>query len=651
MKVDVAICGNPNVGKTSLFNLLTGSRQRVGNWPGVTVTKKEGYKHWKGHEIRFVDLPGTYTLGARSLDEKIARDAIVNGDEDIIVIISDSLSMERGLYLLIQVLEATAKPVIFVINAIDEAKRAGIVIDKLGLERALNVPVVFTSALTGEGIEELCDKILEVYSKPSINQRSFILRYGVEIEEILQKITYRISEQRQFSEYNLRWLAIKFLESDPEITKSLSNVISDVRIPEDVQIEISSTRYQLVSNLLRNFVSESSYDVWSVSDAIDHVFTHKYLGIPIFLAILYMIFKVTFEIAAPLSDLIAAFFDWLSGVFSRLSPNWLASLLSDGIIGGVGSILTFVPNIFILFFMMGFLEETGYFSRAAFVVDRLMYYLKISGRSFISFILGFGCSVPAIMSTRVMEDQRERLVTLLSIPFISCSARLPVYVLIAGTFFGKNAGNAIFSVYFLSIVVTVISILALNKLFFKGVPSPFIVEMPRYRMPTAKNLLVYMWSNGKHFLQKAGTIILVSTVVIWFLSYFPTGDVGNSYAARLGKFIQPMFKVHGFDWRVTTSLIFGISAKEVVVSSYATLVGAEEGSPSLMNTLRSSIDSISAFALMVFVMAYIPCFATLATIKSETGSLKYSVLSIVYTTVVAYILSLIVVVVGKALIT
>jgi len=651
MKIDVALCGNPNVGKTSLFNLLTGARQRVGNWPGVTVTKKEGYRYWKGHEIRFVDLPGTYTLGARSLDEKIARDNIVNGNNDIIVVISDSLNIERGLYLLIQVLEATTKSVIFVINAIDEAKKAGVVIDKIGLEHALNIPVVFTSALTGEGMEELCDKILEIYAKAFTDQRSFIFRYTDDVEEIIQRLIDLISKKREFEGYNKRWLAIKFLENDPEIVKLISDSVSEssIKISDDIQIEISASRYQFVSNLARNFVSKSSYNIWSISDAIDHVFTHKYLGIPIFLSILYMIFKVTFEIAAPVSDLIALFFDWLSRVFRQFSPQWLGSLISDGIIGGVGSVLTFVPNIFILFFMMGFLEETGYFSRAAFVVDRLMYYLKVSGRAFISFILGFGCSVPAIMSTRVMEDPRERLVTLLSVPFISCSARLPVYILIAGALFSKNAGNAVFGVYLLSIVLTALSILILNKVFFKGVPSPFIIEMPRYRMPKIKNLAMYMWNNGKHFLQKAGTIILISTLVIWFLSYFPTGTSEDSYAARLGKFIQPIFKLHGFDWRITTSLIFGISAKEVVVSSYATLLGTEEGSPGVINTLRNSLNPINAFALMVFIMAYVPCFATLAAIKSETGSLKYSLFSMFYSTGVAYVLSLIIVIVGKAL--
>ncbi|MDI3473405.1 MAG: ferrous iron transport protein [Thermotogaceae bacterium] len=649
MKIDVAICGNPNVGKTSLFNALTGSRQRVGNWPGVTVAKKEGYRYWKGHELKFVDLPGTYTLGAQSLDEKIARDAIVNGDEDIVVVISDALSLERGLYLLFQVLEATSKPVIFVINAIDEARKAGIVIDKTGLEVSLNIPVVLTSALTEEGVDELCDKILEVYSKPSIDQRKFILKYNEEIEQAIQKIERELEKEKEFDSYNKRWIAIKTLEGDSEVLQLITKSIPHLEIPEDIQIEISSDRYQLVSNLLKNFVSESSYDVWNISDAIDHVFTHKYIGIPIFLAILYMMFKITFDIAAPLSDSVAAFFDWLANITSSISPRWLASLLSDGIIGGVGSILVFVPNIFILFFMMGFLEETGYFSRAAFVVDRFMYYLKISGRSFISFILGFGCSVPAIMSTRVMGDPRERLVTLLSVPFISCSARLPVYILIAGALF-KNPGNALFGIYFFSIIVTTVSILILNKLFFKGTPSPFIIEMPRYRMPVVKNLVIYMWNNGKHFLQKAGTIILVSAIVIWFLSYFPAGNVENSYAALLGKLIQPVFKVHQFDWRITTSLIFGISAKEVVVSSYATLVGSQEDSPDLVETLRNSLNPVNAFALMVFVMAYVPCFATLATIKSETGSLKYMLFSIVYTILIAYILSLIVVVVGRALI-
>jgi len=633
LTIRVALCGNPNVGKTSLFNALTGMRQYVANWPGVTVEVKEGVRSWKGHQLIITDLPGTYSLFATSLDEKIARDFLLYNTPDVVVVVADALSMEQGLYLLLEILELEARAIL-VVNAIDEAKKKGLIIDKQELSKHLKVPVVLTSALTGEGIHELLDCIV---STASTEQKKVLFNFSDETEKMIQQLAVLI--KTQVGESASRWFAIKYLEGDPHTVKQLSqfDLQSTVK-PGSLKSRIARERYDHIQLIVKESVAAISKEL-SMSEAIDHVLTHKFIGIPVFLALMYLAFKFAFETVQPLSDLLETAFGRLADlVRAHLGDGMIASMLADGVLGGVGAVLVFVPNIFALFFLLGIMEDSGYLPRAAFVMDRVMYSLKLSGRSFMSFLLGFGCSVPAVLSTRGMLDTRERIVSVLSVPFISCSARLPVYLLIASIFFSRNQGMVVFSIYLLSMFAAMISSLVLNKVIFKGQRSVFILELPRYRLPSFKNLALYTWLRGKHFLVKAGTIIFVSSLVLWALMYFPNpNDVTQSFAAQIGRAVSFVLKPLKFDWRASTALFFGVAAKEIIVSTFGMLFNTtDEG---LAAQLSQLFDPVTAFSFIVFVMAYIPCFATLATIKSEIGT-KYVVITIFYSLFIAYVLAL-----------
>ncbi|AJC73018.1 iron transporter FeoB [Pseudothermotoga hypogea DSM 11164 = NBRC 106472] len=633
MTIRVALCGNPNVGKTSLFNALTGMRQYVANWPGVTVEVKEGVRSWKGHQLIITDLPGTYSLFATSLDEKIARDFLLYNTPDVVVVVADALSMEQGLYLLLEILELEARAIL-VVNAIDEAKKKGLIIDKQELSKHLKVPVVLTSALTGEGIHELLDCIV---STASTEQKKVLFNFSDETEKMIQQLATLI--KTQVGESASRWFAIKYLEGDPHTVEQLSrfDLQSSVK-PGSLKSQIARERYDHIQLIVKESVAAISKEL-SMSEAIDHVLTHKFIGIPVFLALMYLAFKFAFETVQPLSDLLENTFSRLADlVTAHLGDGMIASMLADGVLGGVGAVLVFVPNIFALFFLLGIMEDSGYLPRAAFVMDRVMYSLKLSGRSFMSFLLGFGCSVPAVLSTRGMPDTRERIVSVLSVPFISCSARLPVYLLIASIFFSRNQGMVVFSIYLLSMFAAMISSLVLNKVIFKGQRSVFILELPRYRLPSFKNLTLYTWLRGKHFLVKAGTIIFVSSLVLWALMYFPNpNDVTQSFAAQIGRAVSFVLKPLKFDWRASTALFFGVAAKEIIVSTFGMLFNTtDEG---LAAQLSQLFDPVTAFSFIVFVMAYIPCFATLATIKSEIGT-KYVVITIFYSLFIAYVLAL-----------
>ncbi len=639
----VALVGNPNVGKSSLFNTITGARQYVANWPGVTVSRKEGIRRWRGREIKLVDLPGIYSLGAISIDEKITRDYLLREAPDVVVVIVDALNMEQGLYLLIEVLEMREN-VMLVVNAIDEAKKRGMKINRYELEKHFGVHVVFTSAVTGEGIDELLDRALHIITTKDVH--SFVeLTYQKEIEEKVRKIEERIQNAKRLRSYKPRWLALKALEGDPEVLELLEEFEIPVPTGEEnkkYKEMIAQRRYQYIDSVLRE--ATTSFDQkLSVSEAFDHVVTHRFLGIPIFLAMMYLAFTFTFDVMSPLSDLIdtgiSSLGEWLRGVMGN---GWVTSLVVDGVVSGVGAVLVFVPNIFGMFLALGFMEEVGYLPRAAFVIDKLMYKLKLSGRSFMSLILGFGCNVPAVMSTRGIADPRERLITILVAPFITCSARLPIYILLAGIFFKGQEAAVIFTIYISSIVLTAISATLLNKILFKGQPIPLVMELPRYRLPSAKNLWLYVWERGKHFLEKAGTIILISSIAIWFLGSYPA-PADKSFAADLGKFFEPLFRPLGYDWRMVTALIFGTAAKEVVVSTFQMMYG----DPS--SVLPHLITPPVALSFMFFVMAYIPCFATIAVIKTETGGWKWALFSVMYSLFIAYTVSLLISVVGGAI--
>jgi ferrous iron transport protein B len=638
-KTTVALLGNPNVGKTSIFNCLTGSKQIVANWPGVTVEKRVGSLKHGDIALDIVDLPGTYTLGSRSIDEKIARDFLIDERPNVVVVIGDAINLERSLYLLLQVLELRGD-VVLVVNAVDEARKAGLEIDKNELGKQLGIPVVMTSAATGEGIEELKETLVK-----SVRSSSHIhYLFSEEIEQRIEALAGRFRLVPALSEFDSRWLAIKSLEHDSEVEK-----LTGFKVEKDFSSELAETRYRYIKRVLSTSVKGKEKHGWDLSEAIDHVITHRVLGIFVFLSVIYIVFQLTFTVSGPLSLLIESGLETLgSSLGNLIGPAWLRSIVVDGILVGVGAILVFVPNIFILFMALGVLEESGYLPRAAFVIDRLMYSMKLSGRSFISMLLGFGCNVSSIMSTRSISEPKERIVTILVSPFISCSARLPVFLLIAGTFFGAKGGVVVFFLYLLSIIVTVISALIINRLLFKGEPSTMIMELPRYRKPRVSSIILYTWNKGRHFLEKAGTIILGASIVIWILSFFPS-EGSQSYAAMIGRTLEPLFVPLGFSWEMISSLVFGVAAKEVIVSSLTTFYGNYALMGSAMEVMRAAISPVTAFSFLVFVLLYVPCLPTLAVTKNETGSYRYVFFSVIYSLAVAYSLALVVRMIGGLL--
>lgn len=647
MVVTVALVGNPNVGKTSIFNRLVGARQYVANWPGVTVSKIEGATEWKGNTLHFIDLPGTYSLSSKSIDEKITRDFLFFSPPNVTLLIADSLNPEQSFYLLIETLEIT-KSVILVMNSYDEVKRQKTKIDKYELQKHFGVPVVFTSAKTGEGISELKDMIVDIAKGKKI--KNVIFDYK-EYEKIIVDIENQIPDDL-FK--NKRYAALKYLEGDEYFVNKLENIVKiDKAIKENALNHIPKIRYEYVKYVLKEAYSGNNIEyIKTMNDKIDHVLTHKIFGIPILVAIMYIIFKFTFDVVQPLADILDYSFSQLADYVKSFGDGLFTSLIADGLIGGVGGVLVFVPNIFALFIALGILEETGYLPRAAFVLDRIMYKMKLSGRSFMSLLLGFGCNVPSIMTARGLPDEKERLGTILSAPFISCSARFPVYMMIISIFFPRYKAEVLFSIYAISILITAFTAFFVNKVFFKGESVPLVMELPRYRVPTIRNIAIYMWNKGSHFLKKAGTIILITSILVWGLTYFPNkGDVETSYASYIGKTLEYILKPLGFDWKIGTALFFGGVAKEVIVSTMSMLYGFTEGDLiSAKLALSESLNSVNAYAFLIFVMLYIPCFATIATIKSETGSWKWVIFTVIYSFLIAYILSFIFLNLGKLII-
>lgn len=635
MVITVGLLGNPNVGKTSLFNKLVGARQYVANWPGVTVTRIEGATTYKDYTLHFIDLPGTYTFSATSIDEKVTRDYLVLTPPNVTAVIIDSLSPEQGMYLLLEAMELGLN-VIAVLNAIDEARKNGIVIDKSALEASLDIPVVLTSAHTGEGINELKDTIIRVFKS---NARSKLLDYGSDIEKIVKEV-----EKCLPKEFYNRFFALKYLEGDKFIRESVKNLNANCEINQTLQnihneklaVEISKKRYEFIISTLSRCI-QKNYSILTNEEALDHVLTHKHLGIPIFLSLLYLAFNFTFKASEPLVASLEFLLDKLKEMVGNSSIA--TSLVSEGIINGVGSVIAFIPSIFALFLALGIMEESGYLPRIAFLMDRIMYSLRLTGRSFMTLLLGFGCNVSTVMAARGLSDERERITTILVSPFISCNARIPVYLMIIGVAFAQYKAEAFFLIYLLSIVLTAFSARVVNKVVLKGESVPFIMEMPRYRFPKLSNVVTYMWNRGRHFLEKAGTIIFALSIIIWALSYFPEpNNIENSFAAMLGRYLEVIFKPLGFNWQTVSALIFGGAAKEVIVSSFAQFYGG-------VNNII--LSPVAAATLMVFILGYMPCFATLAAIKSETNSWKYTFFAVFYSIFISYILALLVNLVGR----
>jgi len=653
-EIIVAVIGNPNVGKSTLFNELTGGKQYIGNWPGVTVERKEGKYRFNNHTIKLVDLPGTYTLGAFSIDEKVARDYIIEGEANVVLDIIDATNLERNLYLLIELLESGAN-VVVALNMFDLIESMGMTIDIKKLEKTFGVPFIPTAAVKGQGLLELSKALIEAAKSPKKHQK--IIDYGSEIEVAIEEILRHLTKLEELT-INPRWIAIKLLEGDLDVIERCRKMCGDeiVKLARNLRNEIwkklgkpptyiiAEKRYRFIDEILQEVIIKKPEEKPTVTDAIDQVITHKYLSIPIFIALLWGMFKFTFDVAAPLVDGIDILFGLLADYTrSSIGIEWLASLLADGIIGGLGSVLVFIPNIFFLFLAMALLEDVGYMARAAFNFDRLMKKIGLHGRSIIPMVLGMGCNVPAIMSARTIESEEDRLVTILINPLIPCSARFPVFIMLAAIFFSEYEAIAVLSMYFIGFLLAAIIAILLRKLVFKGKYSPLTIELPPYRLPSGKSLGIHMWNRGVHFLKKAGIIIFSMTIVMWMLFYLPPGtEMGgpNSYAGILGRMIEPLVRPLGFDWRIAVALIFGFIAKEVVIDAFGIMFGGQ------LELLTTVLTPVSAFALMAFILIYTPCMATLATVKSETGSWKWTIFTVIYELLLAYSVAYLIVTLG-----
>ncbi|MCD6290564.1 MAG: ferrous iron transport protein B [Anaerolineae bacterium] len=665
----VALAGNPNSGKTSIFNALTGARQHVGNWPGVTVERKEGHFTYAGVHVTVVDLPGIYGLTSYSLDERIARDFLLHGKPDLVVAVVDTTNLERNLYLVLQLLELGV-PVVLDLNMMDEIARKGIEIDTVALGQALGVRVVTTVANQEEGIEALKEAIVE--SEQHHPAPTFKLDYGPPVEEEITRLQNMLERSTNLDGYSSRWMAIKLLEGDPEAQRQLKGqpqeeeIMSTVmaatvrlegRLEDgDIEMALVERRYGFLNGLAKAIIRRKTgmERRLDISERIDRIVLNKYLGIPIFLTLLWGAFQLIFTLGGPVADLVDAFFTWLGeasakGILALGAPEWAASLVADGIIGGIGSVLVFLPNILLLFLVIAILEDSGYMARAAFVMDRLMHALGLHGKSFIPLILGFGCNVPAIMATRTLSSEKDRILTILINPFISCSARLPIYVLFAGAFFAQAQGLIIFSLYVLGIIVAIGTALLFRRLFFAHEIAPLVMELPPYRLPSVRSVLIHMWERSRLFLTKAGTIIAITVILVWALASLPPGVEYASEASLiggLGRLLAPLLAPAGFGfWQAAVALFFGILAKEVVVGTLGTLYGGEA---TLTVAIQSAFTPVSAYAFMVMSLIYIPCIATIGAIRREAGW-RWALLSVTYSLLLGWLLAVIIFQLGQLL--
>ena len=650
-KINIALVGNPNCGKTTLFNTLTGLKQHVGNWPGKTVEKKVGTVILDDYTLSVVDLPGSYSLSSYSPDESVTREYIINEQPDLVIQILDSTNLQRNLHLTMELVELNTN-LILVLNMDHMAIKKGVHINSIKLSELLGVPVFKVDARDKHAVKEfITGALAQVGRKP---KHMVTLDYGWEIEEHINDIKDLLETQ-----INPRWTAIKLIENDSNVlekvkTDAIAEKLERIKthlitiFGENSDVIISQRRNALAAGLFEQ-IAEKVKSPSSKSDKIDKYIINKYTGIPIFLVITYALFYLTFTLAEPFVNLIDSFVGWLANVVPPLfvainAPEWLISLVSQGIIGGVGSVIVFLPNIFILFFLISLLEDSGYFARAAYIMDNFMHKLGLHGKSFIPLVLGFGCNVPAIMATRSLERKEDRLLTTLIIPFTSCSARLPVYILFVSIFFAQYQGLIVFSLYLLGIIVAIASGFMLNKFILRSTKTDLIMELPSYRIPTMAGALIHMWERGKLFIYKAGTLILVASVVVWFVSSFPLGVAfgsEQSFAGMMGNAIAPVFSPLGFGtWESSVALLFGVVAKETVISTFGTLYGVAEGS--LGSVLQTAFTPLSAFAFMVMTLIYIPCIATIGMIKRETGSWKWAGFSLVYSLVIGWLLSFVV---------
>ena len=702
----IALAGNPNCGKTTIFNNITGAHQKVGNWPGVTVEKKEGRLRRDGYDLNIVDLPGTYSLTPFSIEEIAARDFILDEKPDVVVNIIDAANLERSLYLAMQIMEL-GRPVIFALNMADMARSRGIHIDGDTLSTLLDLPVVFTVGNKGEGTDTLLDAAIQEAELFPTGKKGRKVIYNREIDRLLTLLVDELQKSAlDLGGYPSRWTAIKLLENDSKVKERLgqSGDISKIQtlfeqvdqarerveeiFQDDPEIILTDCRYGFIAGIVKEAVTLSARKRADISRNIDLVLTNRFLGFPIFIFFIWAMFQSTFSLGTYPMEWIEAGVSLLSNFFaSHLPESMFKDLFLNGIVAGIGSVIIFLPNILLLFFFIALFEDTGYMARTAFLMDRIMHTVGLHGKSFIPMLMGFGCSVPAIMATRALENRKDRILTILITPFMSCSARLPVYIILAGTFFGGRAGTVIFLLYFIGILVAILSGRLFRSTLLRGEDAPFVMELPPYRVPMLKSLLIHMWDRSKMFLRKMGGVILVGSIIIWVLSTFPAGKVSlyqeeltrlgtrvqvlaasdqgdkavkqelleirehmaglekaeamekisHSYIGRLGKFMAPVFEPVGIDWRSGVALVTGLVAKEVVVSTMGVLYGVgNDSSDALADALKKSgMTPLSAFSMMVFVLLYIPCIATVAAIWRE-ASLGWACFNLFYTTTVAW---------------
>ena len=703
--INVALVGNPNCGKTSLFNIACGTHEHVGNYSGVTVDAKVGFFSYQGYHFRITDLPGTYSLSAYSPEEIYVRKHIIEETPDLIINVVDAANLERNLYLTTQIIDMNVKMVI-ALNMYDELKESGHQLDYDKLSELIGVPIVPTIGRTGQGIDKLFHVIIESYEgsdyvtknirKQVRNEviddmeawhknvepeeqyasdhgifRHIHVNHGPVLERSIEAVKKEIAHNEDIRhKYSTRFLSIKLLENDRDIERIISGLpnatdILSVRnreasnimkaMNEDSEQAITDAKYGFISGALKETYTEGKLEREQTTRVIDSIVTHRIWGYPIFFLFLYIMFEGTFVLGEyPMMGI-----EWLVEQVANLVSHYmpegpLKDLVIDGIIGGVGGVIVFLPNILLLYFFISFLEDSGYMARAAFIMDKIMHRMGLHGKSFIPLIMGFGCNVPAIMATRMIEDKKCRLITMLVNPLMSCSARLPIYLVLIGAFFPNTASLVLLSIYAIGILLAVLMARLFSRFLVKGDDTPFVMELPPYRIPTAKAILRHTWEKGAQYLKKMGGIIMIASILIWFLGYYPRGNYEtmaeqqeHSYIGRIGKAMEPAIEPLGFDWKLGVGLLSGIGAKELVVSTLGVLYTNEEDIENVNLSNRIPVTPSVALGYMLFVLIYFPCVATLAAIRQESGSWKWAIFAAFYTTALAWIVAWLVNVIGK----
>lgn len=680
--INIALVGNPNCGKTSFFNRATGLRERVGNYSGVTVDAKQGVFHHNGYTINLIDLPGTYSITEYTPEEIYVRKYITEHHPDLVLNVVDASCLERNLFLTTQLIDMNIR-VVMALNMYDELTDEGAQLDYGYLGQLLGIPIVPTTASKGIGINDVLDKIIAVFEDQAEEARHVHINYGTEIEQAISRIKWEVAPNKGVTdELAPRYVAIKLIEDD-RITKDfLMTVPNYDRIlevaqkeiqrlekdyKEDTRTIITNAKYGFIRGALQETFKTGEKDKRQLTSAIDTLLTHQWLGFPFLLFFMWLMFQTTFTLGSYPMDWIESGVEWLGNWVAGIMPEGpLNDLLVDGVIAGVGGVIVFLPNILILFFFISLMEDTGYMARAAFIMDRVMHKIGLHGKSFIPLLIGFGCNVPAIMATRTLESRRDRIITMLITPFMSCSARLPVYILLVSAFFQRNQGLVLLSVYLVGILLAIFTSILLKKTLFAKSSVPFVMELPPYRMPTMRNTTIHMWSKAGQYLRKMGTIILFASVLIWALGYYPlksesvdqSEHLENSYIGQLGKGVEPVIEPLGFDWKMGVSIITGLAAKEIVVSSMGILYHAgentDENSPSLISNIQAQENAagekvftpLVAYTFMLFILIYFPCMAVIAAIRKEAGW-KWAIFTIFYTTGLAWIVSFCVYQIGR----